>query len=90
MVMDDEGVTRTTKWPDPIEIAGEVDWRGACTAVAGLVDPEQQYERLRQAAQNFRALPDLLMDLGLPGATMNHPRISLQNLDNRLRNMGLL
>lgn len=90
MVMDGEGITRTTKWPDPIEVAGEVDWLGACKALAGLVDPEPQYERLRQAAQHFRALPDLLTDIGLPSATMNHPRIALRNLDNRLKSMRLI
>ena len=29
MVMDDEGVTRTTKWPKQIEMAGQVDWKAA-------------------------------------------------------------
>lgn len=84
MVMDDEGVTRTSKWPQPIEVAGEVNWRMACAATAQWTDAEALFERLRAAAQTFLALPDLLHDQGLPDATMNHPRIALRNLHQRL------
>ena len=78
MVMDDEGVTRTTKWPQPIELAGEVNWRKACEEVGIWADAEEVFERLRTAARDFMALPDLLTDEGLPPATMNHPRIALR------------
>ncbi|WP_417702426.1 type II toxin-antitoxin system HipA family toxin [Pseudomonas sp.] len=84
MVMDDEGITRTTKWPQPIEVAGEVNWRQACASLAQWTNAEVLYERLRGAAQNLLALPDLLSDQGLPSATMNHPRIALRNLRQRL------
>lgn len=90
MVMDAEGVTRSSKWPRPIERAGEVDWRGACAALANSVDPQQAFERLRQDAGVLRALPDLLHDSGLPPATFNHPAIALSNLDQRLRDWNLL
>jgi hypothetical protein len=36
MVMDDEGVTRTTKWPKGLEVAGEVKWREVCDSLAQL------------------------------------------------------
>lgn len=90
MVMDDEGVTRTTKWPRPIEIAGEVEWRKACVAAGEWVNADELFERLRTAAQSFMALPDLLSDEGLPAATMNHPRIALRNLRQRLSHWGLV
>jgi serine/threonine-protein kinase HipA len=90
MVMDDEGITRTTKWPQPIEIAGEVNWRQACAALAQWTDADVLYERLRGAAHNFLALPDLLNDQGLPNSTMNHPRIALRNLQQRLSRWGLV
>ncbi len=90
MVMDDEGVTRTTKWPQPIEMAGEVDWRKACDAVVSWTDSEALFERLRAAARQFMALPDLLTDEGVPQATMNHPRIALRNLPQRLTSWGLI
>ena len=90
MVMDDEGVTRTTKWPQPIEVAGEVNWRLACEAVGEWTDAEGLFEQLRTSAQSFLALPDLLADEGLPASTMNHPRIALRNLAQRFNRWGLI
>lgn len=89
MVMDAEGVTRTTKWPKHIELAGEVNWRVACDEVSEWVDADDLFQRLRHAAQEFLALPDLLSAEGLPDATMNHPRIALKNLRQRLVQWGL-
>ncbi|OAI93653.1 MULTISPECIES: type II toxin-antitoxin system HipA family toxin [Pseudomonas] len=88
MVMDAEGITRTTKWPSPVERGGEVDWLAACQLLAPLVDPQQAFERLRQDALGLMALPDLLV--GLPDAVMNHPAIALKNLEQRMKGWGLL
>ena len=90
MVMDEEGVTRTTKWPDEIERAGQVDWRAACNALAPWAEPEELFEGLKADAQVLRALPDLLSEIGLPEATFNHPGIALNRLDGTLKNRGLL
>lgn len=90
MVMDEEGVTRTTKWPKHIELAGEVNWRVACAEAAEWVDPDELFQRLRAAAQEFQVLPDLLNAEGLPASTMNHPRIALRNLRQRLVQWGLI
>lgn len=89
MVMDDDGVTRTTKWPSAVERAGHVDWRAACEALADIVDPQDAFDRLRQDAQQLRALPDLLSDYGLPLVTFNHPAIALGKLAQRLTAWGL-
>lgn len=89
MVMDAEGITRTTKWSKTIERAGVVNWRAACEALVDLLDPQQAFERLRQDAQQLRALPDILRDSGLPEATFNHPAIALSKLDQRLTAWGL-
>jgi serine/threonine-protein kinase HipA len=89
MVMDAEGITRTTKWAKSIERAGSVNWRAACDALADILDPQQAFERLRQDAQQLRALPDILRDSGLPDATFNHPAIALGKLDQRLTTWGL-
>ena len=90
MVMDDEGVTRTTKWPKHIELAGEVNWRAACAEAAEWVCPEDLFQQLQASAQEFLALPDLLSDEGLPDATMNHPRIRLRDIGQFLGKWGLL
>ncbi|MBZ9784573.1 HipA domain-containing protein [Pseudomonas sp. REP124] len=99
MVMDDEGVTRTTKWPRELERAGDVDWRGVCRALADIADPDDPlaaladapdcFERLRQDAQRLAAFPDILSASGLPDVTMNHPRIALKNLEQRLKEWDL-
>ncbi len=90
MVMDDDGVTRTTKWPNEIERAGEVDWLAACQSLATWAAPEQLFETLRGDAQTLRALPEVLRDLALPEQTLNHPRIALNRLDATLKKWGLL
>jgi len=89
MVMDAEGVTRTTKWSKIIERAGVVNWRAACEALVDILDPQQAFERLRHDAQQLRALPDILRDSGLPEATFNHPAIALGRLDQRMSAWGL-
>ncbi|ROM92146.1 type II toxin-antitoxin system HipA family toxin [Pseudomonas brassicacearum] len=89
MVMDEEDVTRTTKWSKELEVAGEIDWRGVCHALADIADPQGVFERLRQDAEHLLALPDILAGSGLPDVTMNHPSIALKNLEQRLKNWGL-
>ncbi|MBV4486044.1 HipA domain-containing protein [Pseudomonas sp. SWRI153] len=99
MVMDDEGVTRTTKWPKDLERAGDIDWRGVCRAVAesarpdeplaGLLDASVLFERLREDARRLAALPDILTSSGLPDRTMNHPGVHLKNLEQRLKEWDL-
>lgn len=89
MVMDDEGVTRTTKWSRDLEVAGEVKWREVCQALAGIADPEALFEGLREDANRLLALPDILVANGLPETTLNHPAIALRHLEQRLKNWGL-
>ncbi|VVN97385.1 type II toxin-antitoxin system HipA family toxin [Pseudomonas fluorescens] len=89
MVMDEEGVTRTTKWPKDLEVAGEIDWRGVCDALVWIINPADAFERLRQDADSLLALPDILVASGLPDVTLNHPSIALKNLEQRLKNWGL-
>ncbi|PQZ94348.1 MULTISPECIES: type II toxin-antitoxin system HipA family toxin [Pseudomonas] len=89
MVMDDEGITRTTKWPRALERAGDVDWRGVCDSLGELVDSQALFESLREAAQQLSALPDILSASGLPAITLNHPAIALKNLPQRLKEWGL-
>jgi serine/threonine-protein kinase HipA len=100
MVMDDEGVTRSTKWPRALERAGDVDWRGVCRALADIADPDDplaalsevqdSFERLRDDANQLMALPDILTASGLPDVTMNHPQIALKNLQQRMKAWDLI
>lgn len=89
MVMDAEGIVRTTRWPEPLEAGGAINWRGVCDALAGIVDPEEAFERLRKDADHLRALPDILVAGGIPSVTLNHRHIPLGKLDLRLQEWGL-
>ncbi|GLR64253.1 HipA domain-containing protein [Marinospirillum insulare] len=92
MVMDEEGVTRTTKWPQSAELGGEVNWLKVCqmTAEIANLSAEWLYDELCKLASKLLALPDLLLDLGLPEQTWQHPRIPLSYLPKYLSNRGLV
>jgi len=85
MVLDPEGVTRVTKWKP--EHKGSPDWRTICQYFHDYVSPDVLFERLRGAAEMFRALPDLLVDL--PEDVRRAQSIPMNNLDKRLVEWGL-
>ncbi len=90
MVMDDEGITRTTKWAQPIERGGEVDWRLACASLSQWTNADDAFDRLRAQARELLALPDILANLPLPAATWSHPGVHLKDLKGYLNKGGLL
>ncbi|MCV9919016.1 HipA domain-containing protein [Pseudomonas sp. BT-42-2] len=85
MVLDPEGVTRVTKWDS--ERKGAPGWEAVCASFADLLDPGQLAGRLKQAAEEFRALPGLLREL--PEEVRAAQSIPLNNLDARLAEWGL-
>jgi len=88
MVMDEQGVTRATKWPAPVEQAGTINWREVCQLLAVWDEPERLWVALRKNAERLRALPDLLQPV-LPRSTWEHPRIPLRWLEGYLQNADL-
>lgn len=85
MVLDPEGVTRVTKWK--LEHMGSPDWRTICGYFQDVVSPDVLFERLLEATETFRALPDLLVDL--PEEVRRAQSIPMNNLDKRLVEWGL-
>lgn len=85
MVLDPEGVTRVTKWK--LEHMGSPDWRTICGYFRDVVNPDVLFERLLGAAEKFRALPDLLVNL--PEEVRRAQSIPMNNLDRRLVEWGL-
>lgn len=85
MILDEEGITRTTKWA--AERKGSSDWSDNCAELAGYTDPDALLQRLMKAAEDFRALPDLLTDA--PESMRNAASIPVNNLDKRLVEWGL-
>ncbi|CDF85729.1 hipa-like c-terminal domain protein [Pseudomonas knackmussii B13] len=86
MVLDPDGISRVLKWEG--EKAGAPDWWEACHSIFDTQTGDEVYEGVRQAAQRFRALPDLLVNL--PESVRNAQIIPLNNLDTRLKEWGLM
>ncbi|MCE0904413.1 HipA domain-containing protein [Pseudomonas putida] len=85
MILDEEGITRTTKWA--AERKGSSNWRDNCAELVGYTDPDVLLQRLMNAAEAFRALPDLLTDA--PESMRNAASLPVNNLDKRLVEWGL-
>ena len=90
MLLDIEGIVRRTRWPTAMERLGSVDWAAVCTHFAHWANPEWLLDRLRADACLLLALPDLLLDLGLPQEVWRSPLIPLSRLENTFRSWKLM
>jgi serine/threonine-protein kinase HipA len=86
MVLDAEGVTRATKWE--AEKRGNPQWREICAYFPQWYPPDELYERIRNAADEFRTLPDLLVDM--PQEVRQTKAIPVNSLESNLALWGLL
>ncbi|MBB4861707.1 serine/threonine-protein kinase HipA [Pseudomonas nitritireducens] len=86
MILDEEGVTRVTKWH--YERVAAPMWEMICAELGDLTQADVLYGRLVQAAHEFRALPDLLA--GIPEGIRAAASLPLNNLDARLAEWGLI
>ncbi|WP_397453651.1 type II toxin-antitoxin system HipA family toxin [Pseudomonas sp. NA-150] len=90
MVMDREGIVRSTRWPKEIERLGTVDWLAVCARLVHLADPEWLFNCLQADARLLLGLPDLLLDLRLPEETWRSPLIPLRFLGDTFRRWQLM
>jgi len=88
MVMDPEGVTRSTHW-GPHERAGRVDWLGVCGELERWTSAGEPEACLRDFGARLSILPERLRDAGLSEEVMSFPRIFVGRLDDVLREWGL-
>jgi len=86
MVLDAEGVTRATKWD--AEKKGSPQWREICAYFPQWYAPDELYERIRSAVNEFRALPDLLVNMPLD--VRQSKAIPVNDLDLNLELWGVL
>lgn len=73
-----------------IERLGSVDWGAVCARFAHRADPQWLFERLQADAQLLLALPDLLLDLGIPQVAWRSPMIPLSRLEDTFRSWKLM
>lgn len=90
MLLDIEGIVRSTRWPTTMERLGSVDWAAVCAHFAHWANPEWLFDRLRADARLLLALPDLLLDLGLPAEAWRSPLIPLSRLEATFRSWKLM
>ncbi|AHZ68745.1 hypothetical protein OU5_1666 [Pseudomonas mandelii JR-1] len=90
MVLDVEGIVRSTRWPTAMERLGSVDWAAVCAHFAHRVNPEWLFDRLKADARLLLALPDLLLDIGLPEQAWRSPLVPLSRLEDAFRNWKLI
>lgn len=86
MILDEEGIVRTTKWG--YEHVGAPMWEPICAELGDITEADVLYGRLLDAAQEFRALPGLLA--GIPADIRAASSLPLNNLDARLAEWGLI
>lgn len=89
MVMDPEGVVRTTRWGEWEQGGAHIDWRGVCGALSRWVEPSEMEAHLSEFAERLLPLPDLLNDAGLSEEVWEFPRIYLRQLPDVLGRWGL-
>jgi serine/threonine-protein kinase HipA len=90
MVMDPEGIARTTRWNRTLEGAHGIDWRGVCRAQKHLADPDEVWSQLRAFALQLRDLDQRLEALGLSEETLTFPAIGFRRINDKLRAWDLL
>ncbi|WP_449441120.1 HipA domain-containing protein [Pseudomonas migulae] len=90
MLLDVEGIVRITRWSAQIERLGSVDWEAVCARFAHRADPQWLFDRLQTDARLLLALPDLLLDLGIPQVAWRSPMIPLRCLEDTLRSWKLM
>lgn len=88
MVVDPEGITRSTRWRDH-ERGGRIDYPSVCRALDVWLGTEGTLEALRAFAHRLRALPEVLREAGLPEEVFASPRIYLDELPETLDFMEL-
>ncbi len=89
MVMDPEGVVRTSRWGD-FERGGQIDWVGVFEHVGQWADELTVRENVQRFASQLLDLPDALRDLNLPDEVFDFPRIHLKDARATLKQWGLL
>ncbi|PHR99772.1 MAG: toxin HipA [Oceanobacter sp.] len=94
MVLDDSGITRTSRWSNENELGGRYDWRGICTeaSAATQVNSDALWSGLCDFAKKLAPLKRLAEECDVPHEVLNHhvASLNLSGTEERLKTWGLL
>ncbi|APR65538.1 hypothetical protein CN03_00575 [Thalassolituus oleivorans] len=94
MVLDESGITRTSRWSNENELGGRYDWRGICAeaSAATQVNCDALWSGLCDFAKKLAPLKRLAEECGVPDEVLNHhvASLNLSGTEERLKTWGLL
>ena len=94
MVLDESGITRTSRWHRNHELGGEFHWREICeeAAKATATDGQNLWNGLRDFALTLQDVPRYAEESGVPDAVLdiNRHALNLRGIPGHLKHWGLL
>lgn len=90
MKADPEGIPRTTKWQQPLEVGGTYNFIGIAESLSDLVPKDILLDELRGIATKCLNLKQRLAERGAPEQILNMPAIGLDYLSDKLTKWGVL
>lgn len=94
MVLDDSGITRTSRWNKENELGGTYNWRGICAeaSAASKVNSDVLWGGLCDFAKGLAPLKRIAEECGVPEKVLNYQvaSLNLSGTEERLKTWGLL
>ena len=90
MKADPEGIARTLKWTQPLEIGGEYDFAGISDVLSDLVPAHTLLHALKDTAQQLLGLKHRLVERGVPAQITDMSGIGFNFISVKLQRWGLL
>ncbi len=95
MVLDESGITRTSRWSQANELGGEFNWRGICDEAAQVgygVAAGDLWDALTDLANQLVDLPRLAEEYQVPLQVLQQRtgKLNLTGTEQRLKDWGLL
>lgn len=95
MVLDESGITRTSRWSQANELGGEFNWRAICEEASQVgygVTADDLWRTLAALAKQLVALPRLAEEyrVPLPVLQQRTGKLNLKGVEQRLTYWGLL
>ncbi|WP_454889966.1 HipA domain-containing protein [Serratia quinivorans] len=90
MKADPEGIPRTTKWAQKLEVGGEYNYEAITAALADLVPENELMHALKTTAKQLVGLKERLQNRGVPRQIIEMPSIGFDYIPEKLKKWGLL